>query len=46
MNEKTTIYLESDLKKNVKIRLIKDGDEDSLSSLINKLLAQWLKKQE
>lgn len=45
MNEKTTVYLESDLKTNVKVELIKNHDGKSLSALINELLEQWYKKQ-
>lgn len=45
MNEKTTIYIEPSLKKNVQIELIKNHDNQSLSALVNELLAQWLKKQ-
>lgn len=41
MNEKTTIYLEPDLKESVKIQLIRDGNNQSLSNLINTLLKKW-----
>jgi transcriptional regulator with XRE-family HTH domain len=46
MNEKTTVYLEPKLKEDVKIRLIRDKGSESLSALINELLAKWLKEQE
>jgi hypothetical protein len=46
MNEKTTVYIEPDLKEKVKIKLIKERDNRSLSALINQLLEQWLKEQE
>lgn len=45
MNEKTTLYLEPDLKQKVKIQLIKDGENQSLSNLVNQLLLIWYKKQ-
>lgn len=45
MNEKTTVYIEPDLKEEVKIRLIKDKGNESLSALINELLGKWLKEQ-
>lgn len=45
MNEKTTVYLEPDLKEEVKIRLIRDKGNESLSALINELLEKWLKEQ-
>lgn len=44
MNEKTTIYIESQLKEKVQIKLIQNGDKQSLSNLINELLDEWLKK--
>jgi hypothetical protein len=48
MNEKTTIYIEPDLKEAVQIRLIKENNKDrkSLSKLINILLEEWLKSQD
>ncbi|MBV4423604.1 hypothetical protein [Clostridium tyrobutyricum] len=46
MNEKTTLYIEPDLKKNVQVELIKDGDKQSLSNLVNILLAKWLRERE
>lgn len=46
MNEKTTIYIEPDLKEEVKIRLIRERDNKSLSALINELLKKWIKEQE
>lgn len=45
MNEKTTVYLEPTLKKDVQVELLKNHDNKSLSALINELLAQWYKKQ-
>lgn len=45
MNEKTTIYLEPDLKEEVQIRLIKDKEKKSLSALVNELLKEWLENQ-
>ncbi|WP_373845503.1 hypothetical protein [Clostridium sp.] len=46
MNEKTTIYIEPDLKKAVKVELINDGENQSLSNLINGLLYKWLSEKE
>ncbi|MBZ9608607.1 hypothetical protein G9F73_012390 [Clostridium estertheticum] len=46
MNEKTTVYIELKLKEEVKIRLIRAQDNQSLSSLVNELLEKWLKEQE
>jgi Arc/MetJ-type ribon-helix-helix transcriptional regulator len=45
MNEKTTVYIEPQLKEDVRIKLIQNGDKQSLSSLINDLLKEWLKMQ-
>lgn len=45
MNEKTTVYIEPDLKEEVKIRLIREKDNKSLSALINELLEKWLNGQ-
>jgi Arc/MetJ-type ribon-helix-helix transcriptional regulator len=45
MNEKTTVYIEPQLKEDVRIKLIQNGDKQSLSSLINDLLNEWLKRQ-
>lgn len=45
MNEKTTVYIEPDLKQAVQIQLIKDGEKKSLSALTNELLEKWLKEQ-
>lgn len=45
MNEKTTVYIEPDLKKSVQIQLIKNEDDKSLSALINKLLTNWMEDQ-
>lgn len=45
MNEKTTVYIEPDLKQHVKIQLIKDDENQSLSALINDLLKVWLKSK-
>lgn len=41
MNEKTTVYIEPNLKKSVQIKLISDGEGTSLSALINELLREW-----
>ena len=46
MNEKTSIYLEPDLKKAVRIELVRDGENQSLSNLINQLLYKWLSEKE
>lgn len=45
MNEKTTLYLEPDLKEKVKIKLIQERENKSLSKLVNELLDEWLNKQ-
>lgn len=45
MNEKTTIYIEPSLKETVKIQLIRDGNNQSLSGLINVLLEKWIKEK-
>jgi hypothetical protein len=45
MNEKTTLYLEPDLKEKVKIKLIQERENKSLSKLVNELLDKWLKEQ-
>jgi hypothetical protein len=45
MNEKTTVYIEADLKEAVKIRLIKERDNQSMSALVNELLIKWLSEQ-
>lgn len=45
MNEKTTLYIGPDLKKNVQVELIKDGNNQSLSGLINVLLEKWIKEK-
>lgn len=45
MREKTTIYIEEDLKKKVQIKLIENEGQVSLSTLINKLLEEWYKKE-
>lgn len=45
MNEKTTLYLEPDLKEKVKIKLIQERENKSLSKLVNELLEKWLKEQ-
>lgn len=45
MNEKTTVYIEPDLKQQVRIKLIEEAENRSLSALINELLFQWLKEQ-
>ena len=41
MREKTTIYIEENLKKKVQIKLIENEEQVSLSTLINKLLEEW-----
>ena len=41
MNERTTVYIEPDLKEEVQIRLIKEQGKKSLSALINELLTKW-----
>ena len=46
MNDRTTIYIEPELKNEVKIQLIRQGEKQSLSSLINILLKDWLEKQQ
>ena len=46
MNEKTTVYIEPKLKEDVKIKLIRDKGNESLSALINELLSKWLEDQE
>lgn len=45
MNEKTTIYIEPQLKEDVRIKLIQNGDKQSLSNLINELLTEWMERQ-
>lgn len=45
MNEKTTVYIEPTLKKDIQVELLTNHDNKSLSKLINELLEQWLKKQ-
>lgn len=44
MREKTTIYIEEDLKKKVQIKLIENEGQVSLSTLINNLLQEWYEK--
>jgi len=44
MNEKTTIYIEPDLKQSVQIKLIEVYEKKSLSALINELLEKWDKE--
>jgi len=46
VNEKTTVYIESKLKEEVQVRLLRDGEKQSLSSLVNELLGAWLKERE
>lgn len=46
MNEKTTVYIEPDLKKNVRMELIRDGENQSLSNLINELLTKWIREKD
>ncbi|MDB2087624.1 hypothetical protein [Clostridium paraputrificum] len=45
MREKTTIYIEEDLKKKVQIKLIENEGQVSLSTLVNKLLEEWYLKE-
>jgi len=45
LNEKTTVYIEPDLKEKVQVRLLRDREKKSLSALINEVLAKWLKEQ-
>ena len=45
MREKTTIYIEEDLKKKVLIKLIENEGQVSLSTLINELLEEWYLKE-
>lgn len=45
MNEKTTLYLETDVKEESKVQLIRNGDNQSLSNLVNELLKNWLRQQ-
>ncbi|MDU2670425.1 Uncharacterised protein [uncultured Clostridium sp.] len=45
MREKTTIYIEEDLKKKVQIKLIENEGQVSLSTLINELLEEWYLKE-
>ena len=44
MNDKTTVYIEPDLKEEVQIKLIKE--KKSLSALVNELLKKWLNEQD
>jgi hypothetical protein len=46
MNEKTTVYIEPDLKRKVRVTLLKEYDNKSLSVLINELLTKWIIEQE
>jgi predicted CopG family antitoxin len=46
MNEKTTVYIEPDLKEEVQIRLLREREKKSLSALINELLEKWIREQE
>ncbi|AND83525.1 hypothetical protein CTDIVETGP_1409 [Clostridium tyrobutyricum DIVETGP] len=46
MNEKTTLYIEPELKKKVQVELIKDEDKQSLSNLVNILLGKWIRERE
>ncbi len=45
MREKTTVYIEEELKKKVQIKLIENERQVSLSTLINKLLEEWYQKE-
>lgn len=44
MKEKSTVYLDERLKEEVQVILIKQGEKQSLSALVNELLEEWLKK--
>ena len=46
VNEKTTVYIEPDLKERVQVRLLRDREKKSLSALVNEVLEKWLKEQE
>lgn len=46
MDEKTTIYIEPELKEKVQIRLIQEGEKKSLSKLVNELLKEWVTKKD
>ena len=41
MNEKTTVYIEANLKEEIQIKLIREQEKKSLSALINELLTKW-----
>lgn len=43
MNQKSTIYIEEQLKEEVQLLLIKQGEKKSLSALVNELLEKWLR---
>ena len=45
MYDKSTVYIEDELKEAVQIELIKQGKKNYLSKLINELLKNWLRKQ-
>lgn len=44
MNEKTTIYIISELKEEVQVLLIREGNKQSLSNLVNEVLKKWLEE--
>lgn len=45
MNEKTTVYIDPTLKENVQVMLIREGNKQSLSSLVNEVLEKWINEQ-
>lgn len=45
VNEKTTVYIEPNLKESVQIQLLREREKKSLSALVNELLVTWLKEQ-
>lgn len=45
MNEKTTVYIEPNLKQEVQMKLIRNGEKQSLSNLINELLMKWINEK-
>lgn len=44
MNQKSTIYIEEQLKEEVQLLLIKQDEKKSLSALVNELLEKWLRE--
>ena len=45
MKEKTTVYIDVSVKEEVQVRLIRNGQKQSMSNLIEVLLQQWLEEQ-